>query len=210
MLRGPVTPELDEYLNNELGHNSGADITIGNDVWIGTGSMILPGVKIGDGAVIAAGSVVTRKVEPYTVVGGYPAKLMYYRFSENIIADLLEIRWWDWPSELIEQSSNLLWSNDIQKFIDYAKILGQIMPIELIKITENGTKVFIRNNTSNIIKVNTKFTDVATDESICHVPLDMLPDVEYWVSAPPNSKTRHFIVVEKGTIKILLKTKTSI
>lgn len=208
LIEGLVSKELEEHLH-EIGHNQcKGDIVIGNDVWIGTQAMILPGVHIGDGAVITARSVVTKDVEPYSVVGGYPAKLMYYRFPENIIDKLLEIKWWDWPEELVRQSSSLLWNSDIQKFIDYAKALGQIMPIELLNISENGTKAFIRNNTSNVIKVNTKFTDAVTDESLGTIPLEMTPDLEYWVTAPTDSKTRHFMVVEAGTTKILVKAKT--
>ncbi|RWN28346.1 CatB-related O-acetyltransferase [Mesorhizobium sp.] len=72
-------------------------ILVGNDVWIGARAIILSGVIIGDGAVIAAGSVVTRDVAPYTLVGGNPAKVIKRRFSDETIAALLEIQWWNWP-----------------------------------------------------------------------------------------------------------------
>jgi acetyltransferase-like isoleucine patch superfamily enzyme len=69
-------------------------VIIGNDVWIGAKSLILPSVKIGDGAVIAAGSVITKDVEPYSIVGGVPAKLIKYRFKEDTIKILLKSKWW--------------------------------------------------------------------------------------------------------------------
>lgn len=70
-------------------------VIVGNDVWIGTRSMIIDGVIIGNGAIIAAGSVVTKDVKPYEVVGGVPAKNIKYRFSEEEIKQLEEFRWWD-------------------------------------------------------------------------------------------------------------------
>ena len=71
-------------------------IEIGNDVWIGAGVKLMPGICIGDGAVIAAGAVVTKDVAPYQVVGGVPARVIKSRFSDAIIARLLELRWWDY------------------------------------------------------------------------------------------------------------------
>lgn len=70
---------------------------IGNDVWIGSLVIIKRGVTIGDGAVIASGSVVTKDIPPYAIVGGVPAKVLKYRFDREIIDKLLEIKWWDRP-----------------------------------------------------------------------------------------------------------------
>jgi acetyltransferase-like isoleucine patch superfamily enzyme len=88
---------------------------IGNDVWIGINSVISRGVTIGDGAVIAAGAIVTKNVEPYSIVGGTPAKHIKYRFSESIIKDLLEIRWWEWEEEKIK--NELKYMYDIKLFV---------------------------------------------------------------------------------------------
>jgi virginiamycin A acetyltransferase len=72
------------------------DTVIGNDVWIGYESVIMPGVRIGHGAIVAAKSVVVSDVPSYAVVGGNPAKVLKKRFSDEIIQALLEIAWWDW------------------------------------------------------------------------------------------------------------------
>lgn len=71
------------------------DIIVGNDVWIGRNSVIMPGVKIGDGAIIAAHSLVSGNVASYTVVGGNPARFIKYRFNSDLIEILLELKWWD-------------------------------------------------------------------------------------------------------------------
>jgi lipopolysaccharide transport system ATP-binding protein len=94
------------------------DIVIGNDVWIGTGALIMPGVKIGDGAVIGARSVVTKKVDDYAIVGGNPARHIRYRFTENQIKALKEIRWWDWDIEKIKENHRLMESQDIDAFLE--------------------------------------------------------------------------------------------
>lgn len=88
---------------------SKGSITIGNDVWIGTQTTILTGVTIGDGAVIAANSVVTTDVPAYAIVGGTPAKVIKYRFSEEIIAELLELKWWDWDIDRIKSHKALFY-----------------------------------------------------------------------------------------------------
>jgi len=76
--------------------------TVGNDVWIGNGVTIYSGVTIGDGAVITGNAVVTKPVPPYAVVGGNPARLLKYRFGPDVIAKLLELKWWDLPIDTIK------------------------------------------------------------------------------------------------------------
>jgi acetyltransferase-like isoleucine patch superfamily enzyme len=81
-------------------------VIVGNDVWIGYRSIIMDGVKIGDGAIVAAGAVVTKDVEPYTVVGGVPAKPIKRRFdtldnADEIRSKLLHLKWWDYPQSFV-------------------------------------------------------------------------------------------------------------
>ena len=85
-------------------------VIIGNDVWVGSHSLILGGVRIGDGAVIGAGAVVTKDIPPYSIVGGVPAKVIRYRFSESIIEELLKTQWWDYPEEELRQKIGLFQS----------------------------------------------------------------------------------------------------
>jgi hypothetical protein len=97
------------------------DIVIGSDVWVAFGSYVLSGVTIGDGAVVAAGSVISKDVPPYAIVGGNPAELIRYRHTEEQIAALLEIKWWDWPLEEIREAVPYLASPDIEAFIEFAR-----------------------------------------------------------------------------------------
>ncbi|MBA5778953.1 acetyltransferase [Stappia sp. F7233] len=89
---------------------------IGNDVWIGHGAIILPGVEVGDGAVIAAGAVVSRTVGPYMIVGGVPAKTIRERFSRAVAESLRRIAWWDWPEAEIFERLKEFQSDDIGAF----------------------------------------------------------------------------------------------
>lgn len=92
-------------------------ITIGNDVWIGAGVILLDGVSIGDGAIIAAGAVVTADVQPYTIVGGVPAKEIRKRFTEEQINCLLSLQWWNKGEEWIQ--SHVYLFDDVDKVIDH-------------------------------------------------------------------------------------------
>lgn len=88
-------------------------ITIGNDVWIGAGAKIMRGVNIGDGAILGAGAVVTKDVEPYTIVGGVPAKVIRKRFPNDITERLLKIRWWDYSPGLLSNIDIAEVDNDL-------------------------------------------------------------------------------------------------
>jgi virginiamycin A acetyltransferase len=77
------------------------DTVVGNDVWIGYGALIMPGVHIGHGAIIASGSVVVENVPNYGIVGGNPARLIRKRYTDSEIARLLALAWWNWPIEHI-------------------------------------------------------------------------------------------------------------
>ncbi len=97
---------------------SKGDVNIGNDVWIGENVTIFSGVKIGDGAVVAGNSVVVRDVDPYSVCGGVPAKMIKKRFENEEIKKLLLIKWWDWELEKIKKSVPLLCSDNVKDFIN--------------------------------------------------------------------------------------------
>jgi len=81
-------------------------VSIGHDVWIGARSLILSGVTLGNGVIVAGGSVVTRGAEPYSIVGGNPAKVIRRRFGEDVIEALQRIAWWEWPDEIIRERMN--------------------------------------------------------------------------------------------------------
>jgi len=99
--------------------------TFGNDVWTGHNCNIMAGVNIGDGAVIAAGSVVTKDVPSYAIVGGVPAKLIRYRFHEKIIERLLRLKWWDLE---LSQLSGLPF-RDIDRCLDMIEAIRQRAPV---------------------------------------------------------------------------------
>ena len=101
--------------------NSKGNVTIGHDVWIGTESLILSGVEIGSGAIIGARSVVTKAVAPYSIVVGNPGRCVGYRIPEELILDMLEIQWWNWPLDKIKASHSLLLSPDVHGFVEKFK-----------------------------------------------------------------------------------------
>ena len=100
---------------------SKGEIIVGNDVWIGGHATVLSGVTIGDGAVIGTHALVTKDVPPYAIVGGIPAKVIKYRFSEKQIEDLLKIQWWNWPIDKITKNIELLCSENIDTFLHMHK-----------------------------------------------------------------------------------------
>ena len=94
------------------------DTQIGHDVWLGYRSTIMPGVTIGDGAIVASNSTVVKDVEPYTIVGGNPAKFIKKRFPEATIKKLLKLKWWDWDLEKITRNVHHLTGGNIEDLVD--------------------------------------------------------------------------------------------
>ncbi|MFM5027369.1 CatB-related O-acetyltransferase, partial [Aeromonas caviae] len=108
------------YMQEEPAFSSALDAfqkagntVIGNDVWIGSEAMVMPGIKIGHGAVIGSRSLVTKDVEPYAIVGGNPAKKIKKRFTDEEISLLLEMEWWNWSLEKIKAAMPMLCSSNI-------------------------------------------------------------------------------------------------
>ncbi|MFM9278219.1 DapH/DapD/GlmU-related protein [Paenibacillus jiagnxiensis] len=101
----------EEVYNRRRGNRA----TIGHDVWIGHGAIVMKGVHVGTGAVIGSGSIVTKDVEPYTIVVGVTAKPIKTRFPKEIVDSLLQIAWWDWPRELFIERFHEL--NDVHSFV---------------------------------------------------------------------------------------------
>lgn len=94
------------------------DTVIGNDVWIGYETTIMPGVQVGDGAIVAAKSVVVSDVPPYVIFGGNPAKCIRQRFPDEVIRSLLEIAWWNWEIEKITRNLEEIVSADIVALVN--------------------------------------------------------------------------------------------
>jgi acetyltransferase-like isoleucine patch superfamily enzyme len=93
--------------------NAGKKTTIGHDVWIGTNSIIMGGVDLGTGSIVGAGSIVTKDVPPYSIVVGSPARIIKYRFDEQVIAKLLKSCWWELPENKL-----IPYWDDVTKFLD--------------------------------------------------------------------------------------------
>jgi acetyltransferase-like isoleucine patch superfamily enzyme len=90
---------------------------IGNDVWIGKGATVLTGLTVGDGAVVGTRAVVTKSVPPYAIVAGNPARILRYRFDEDIRERLLALRWWDWDDDEI-RAQKRWFMGDVESFLD--------------------------------------------------------------------------------------------
>ena len=90
------------------------DTVVGNDVWIGTEAVVMPGVRIGCGAVVAAKAVVTKDVPDYAIVAGNPAVVVKTRFSEEHVQQLLSIGWWNWEAEKITRNLHLIHAADVE------------------------------------------------------------------------------------------------
>ena len=113
--RGPYFLLQDSFNEYKLvDDKKGYAIEVGNDCWIGEGAFFIGGIKINDGAVVLAHAVVTKDVPPYAIVGGVPAKIVGYRFSEDDIKRFLEIKWWNKDIEWICKNVELF--RDIPQF----------------------------------------------------------------------------------------------
>lgn len=104
---------------NNKSKNTNGDVIIANDVWVGENTKIMSGVTINNGAVVANNSHVVKDVEPYSIVGGNPARHIKFRFDEETIKKLLRIKWWNWDDEKIQENVNLLVDREqIKTFVD--------------------------------------------------------------------------------------------
>ncbi len=115
-------PFLRNLFKKEPKRVSKGPIMVGNDVWIGTKCIILSGVNIGDGAVVGAGSVLTKDVKPYSIVGGSPARHLKWRFPENIRNQLKEIKWWNWDDKKIKKNKSFF-KKDLTKEDNLKKLI---------------------------------------------------------------------------------------
>ncbi|RCK47086.1 chloramphenicol acetyltransferase [Thalassospira profundimaris] len=111
--------EVPAFAEAANGYEPAGDTVIGNDVWIGSEAIIMPGIKVGDGAIIGTRALVTRDVDPYAIIGGNPAKPMRKRFDERHIAQLLEMQWWHWDENALARAMPLLTSGDVDGLYHY-------------------------------------------------------------------------------------------
>ncbi|MBK5922644.1 type B chloramphenicol O-acetyltransferase [Rhodovulum sulfidophilum] len=111
--------EVPAFEGAENGYRPAGDTVIGNDVWIGSEAIIMPGVTIGDGAVIGTRAVVTRDVEPYAIVGGNPARIIRKRFADDRIALLLDLRWWEWSDDQLRVAMPILTSGNVERLHEH-------------------------------------------------------------------------------------------
>lgn len=89
-------------------------ITIGNDVWFGADAKVMSGVTIGDGAIIGAGAVVAKNIPPYAIVAGNPAKIISFRFDNETIKRLLDIKWWNWDYSMLDKAVPYIQSSNME------------------------------------------------------------------------------------------------
>lgn len=107
---------------------SRGDITVGSDVWVASNALILSGVTIGDGAIVGMGAVVLRDVPPYAIVFGNPARVVAKRFSDEVIAELLELRWWDLDFAQVRALRPLLEESDVAAFLAACRKIRGLPP----------------------------------------------------------------------------------
>lgn len=107
-------PDVEAFAGAENGYLPAGNTVIGNDVWIGSEAIIMPGVTIGDGAVTGTRALVTRDVEPYSIVGGNPARIIRHRFDPAEVGMLLQMAWWDWSDADLQGAMLIISSGDVQ------------------------------------------------------------------------------------------------
>lgn len=105
--------------SNSIDKKRGLAVRIGSDCWIGEGASIVGGVNIGDGAVVLAHAVVTKDVPPYAIVGGVPARVLKFRYDDDTIKFLMDLKWWNKGSEWLKQNWELF--SDIEALKRYIK-----------------------------------------------------------------------------------------
>jgi len=111
--------EVEAFADAANGFRPAGDTVIGNDVWIGSEAIVMPGVRIGDGAVIGTRALVTRDVEPYAIVGGNPARTIRKRFDDERVRLLLDMLWWDWPDDRLAGAMPILTGGDVDALHRY-------------------------------------------------------------------------------------------
>ena len=104
-----------QWINENVHDSPLLKVKLGNDVWVGSRAMILGGVTVSDGAVIGAGAIVTKNVPAYAVVGGVPAKIIKYRFSEKLIEKLIQLEWWNCPEISLKEHITLFQKRNISE-----------------------------------------------------------------------------------------------
>jgi acetyltransferase-like isoleucine patch superfamily enzyme len=109
------------FTNNKFNIDNSQRVIIGSDVWIGVSSIIKSGITIGVGSVIGAGSIVTKDVPPYSIVVGVPAKIIKYRFDNDLIAQLIESKWWELDKDILKQLNDTY--SDPKIFLNQLKCL---------------------------------------------------------------------------------------
>jgi len=115
---GHINQQIYPNFKGEGHPQTKGNVKIGNDVWVGTRVTIMSGVTIGDGACLANNSVITKDVEPYSVVGGNPFKLIKKRFDDKTINKLLELKWWELEDYHINEMSPYLCNENFKDYLD--------------------------------------------------------------------------------------------
>jgi acetyltransferase-like isoleucine patch superfamily enzyme len=128
---GHINQKTFDIFGGEGHPQTKGNVIIGNDVWIGTDVTIMSGITIGDGACIASNTVVTKNVDPYNIVGGNPGKIIKKRFNDDTINQLLELKWWEFEDNFINQITPYLCNPDFQEY------LPELLEIKRLNFKEN-------------------------------------------------------------------------